>query len=258
MEQAARPTVITIKWGTEFEAEDVNILKNAAIAHSKETIQFICLTDDAEGLDPDILAMPIPIEGLERFPRSSCGWGKICLFHPALNSLFDHALFLDIDTIVVGPLDAFFAPQGPVMQMLSAGHRWRNMDETLEPMPATGAFTYAPRFHNNIFESFQADPEAAYANFELEQDFVGHHAAEKSYFPVHLIESFKYHLRRNPGADLFLEPRPPGPEATLVAFHGFPRPRDVAVANRRWARFPRSGARRPKWLTTYWNKYSRA
>jgi len=42
----------------------------------------------------------------------------------------------------------------------------------------------------------------------------------------------------------------------MVAFHGYPRPRQVANIGKKWARFPRTGINRPTWLTDYWNLYS--
>lgn len=247
---------LTIKWGDEFCAADVNILKRAAKHHCQIPSRFICLTDNPAGLDDDIVAQDIPIEGLEQFPRSSQGWGKICLFHPSLSTLFEDALFIDIDTVVVGALDPFFRSPPHPMRMLAAGRRWRDKNDSLLAVPATGVFRYRPADNEHIFRAFQSDPEGAYSHFTLEQEFVAHHAKSKEYFPVTWIESFKYHLRRDFLVDLLLPPKAPRPDTRLVAFHGFPRPREVATPGVKWARFPRSGLHRPKWLLEYWQRFS--
>ncbi len=86
--------------------------------------------------------------------------------------------------------------------------------------------------------------------------FVGFAGQKASYFPVQWVESFKYHLRQGYLVDLIKPPSMPKGTTKLVAFHGFPRPRDVADQNLSWARPPRSGFHRPKWVKDYFRTYS--
>ena len=51
---------LTIKWGSEFNPDDVNILKRAAVSNTSFKTRFICLTNDRQGLDTDIETFPIP------------------------------------------------------------------------------------------------------------------------------------------------------------------------------------------------------
>ena len=44
-------SILTIKWGSEFSFEHVNILFRAAKDMSSLDFQFICMTDDPKGLD---------------------------------------------------------------------------------------------------------------------------------------------------------------------------------------------------------------
>ncbi|PVA06705.1 hypothetical protein [Thalassorhabdomicrobium marinisediminis] len=249
--------ILSIKWGREFDPQDLNVLKRAALDHLSQPVRFICLTDDGEGLDPDIEVHPIPAFDFYADTPGRGVWPKISLFHPDLVGLADIFLFLDIDMVVTGPLDGFFEDPGQTLRMLSCGDRWRQMDEGIEPQAATAAITYRPELHIGIFEEFQRNKEHYTSTITLEQQFVGQMAKDLSFYPVEWVQSFKYHLRRPYLVDLFLPPRDPAPSTRLVAFHGFPRPRAVVEPIQPWARPPRSGRKPPKWLTTYWKRYSR-
>jgi len=53
--------VICIKWGTAYDAEYVNKLKNMIQRNtSKFQIDFYCFTDDTNGLDSDVITKPLP------------------------------------------------------------------------------------------------------------------------------------------------------------------------------------------------------
>ena len=250
-----KKSIVTIKWGAEFTSEDVNILKRAVEKNSETKFQFVCLTDDASGLDDEIVVLPIPMSGLSEMPKSSGAWPKVCLFHPSLGDFLEQVLFLDIDTIICGNVDPFFDDPGDALRLLSCGPRWKSFKDELPPQPATGVMSYNVKRHVNIFKDFAKDPNTAYRNYNIEQEFVGAYAAEIDYFALEHVQSFKYHLRRQYLMDLFLAPKAPHEKARMVAFHGYPRPRQVVTVGAKWARFPRTGINRPTWLTNYWNCY---
>lgn len=251
-----KKSILTIKWGSEFTSEDVNILKRAAINNSKTDFQFVCLTDDASGLDEEIIARPIPMSGLLQMPKSAGAWPKVCLFHPSLGEFLEQVLFLDIDTVICGNIDPFFDDPVDSLRMLSCGVRWKRFKNNLPFQAATGVMSYNGKRHTNIFENFAENPDSAYKGYSIEQNFVGANAKQVDYFPLEFIQSFKYHLRRQYLLDIFLPPKAPRDETRMVAFHGFPRPRQVAMTDEKWARFPRTGIKRPAWLIDYWHYYS--
>lgn len=246
------PAFLTIKWGSEFNPDDLNTLKRAALANTSMPVRFICLTDDAAGLDDDIETHPIPQFDLyEGTPRAGV-WPKISLFHPDLAAFADLVVFVDIDTVIVGPLDDLFEDPRDALRMLSCGDRWRQMSDAIAPEPATGIMTYRIAHHTNIFATFEADKDTITQDFELEQQYVGVTAKTVEYYPIPWVESFKYHLRR----PAIAPPRAPQPATRLVAFHGFPRPRPVAEKDGVWARAPRSGLHRPQWVIDYFRQFS--
>ena len=52
--------ILTFKWGTLYSAEYVNRIYRGVKAHLKRPFRFVCVTDDADGLLPEIDAEPIP------------------------------------------------------------------------------------------------------------------------------------------------------------------------------------------------------
>ncbi len=119
---------LTIKWGSEFNPDDVNILKRAAVSNTSFKTRFICLTNDRQGLDTDIETFPIPEFELYRLTSPKGIWPKISLFHPDIAGIAELVVFLDIDTIVCGCLDELFNDPHDSLMLLSCGPRWVNMD----------------------------------------------------------------------------------------------------------------------------------
>ena len=254
------PTIVTMKWGRAYSSHEVNVLFRAATDHTSTRFDFVCLTDDPDGLDPRINTREIPLSELNGMPHGWMTrggvWPKVCLFHPDLKIEFRQVLFFDIDTVIVGNIDPLLADPGDELVMLNCGKGWKRRDERLAPEPASGVLSYQPRFHVDIFEQFAANPLTAMARFSTEQEFVGRAAAKIGFFPLSWTESFKYHLRRYPVVDMFVPPRRPKKTTRVVAFHGFPNPIHVVSVGTRWSRFPRVSWRRPAWLQEYWERYS--
>ena len=252
---STKHTVVTIKWGSAFGPDEVNILFNAVTQNTSYRPRFLCLTDNPDGLLAEIESRPIPTRGLREWPRQRGQWPKICLFHPDLCQEFEQALYLDLDTVVVGKLDPFFENPGRGIKVLGEGLRWQKFDASYPTTPNTSVFCYKPQHHLNIFCAFRDDPHSAYRTFLLEQEFIGATAKKIEYFPVEWIESFKYHLRQPPIADLVFSPRTPKSNTRIVAFHGFPKPKMLADRDLRWAKFPRAGLHRPEWILEYYERY---
>lgn len=258
--QQKLPTIMTMKWGKAYSSQEVNILFRAVAAHTTTCFEFVCLTDNPDGLDPKIKTREIPLSGLIGIPDGwmyrDGVWPKVCLFHPDLSSEFRQVLFLDIDIVIVGNIDPMLANPSDELVMMSCGENWKRWDERLAPEPMSSVLSFQPRCHIEIFEQFAANPLTTMEKFRTEQEFVGHAAAKINYFPLPWIESFKYHLRRYPVVDMFVPPKHPRESTRIVAFHGFPNPIHVVSDGTRWSRFPRVSWRRPRWLLEYWERYS--
>jgi hypothetical protein len=110
---AAQRHVLCMKWGTKYGPEYVNRLYAMVRRHLSGEFNFVCLTDDGTGIRPEVQCLPIPPLNLHLAPGQRDGaWKKLTTFEADLHGLRGTALFLDVDVVVVGSLDAFFEQPG--------------------------------------------------------------------------------------------------------------------------------------------------
>ena len=118
--------VVCIKWGEKFGVEYVNKLYNAVQRNLSLKHRFICLTDDAEGI----------VAGLETFdiPRADLKicWNKLALFDRGIHNIEGQILFLDLDVVIVKPIDDLFLFQ-PESKFVSI-KEWVSVDYALPDM----------------------------------------------------------------------------------------------------------------------------
>ena len=245
--------VLCMKWGTLYPADYVNVLFNACTRHLLRPFRFVCLTDDATGFLPGIEAMPIPDIGLAPDQWFLPGiWPKLAIYKAGLHGLRGRALFIDLDMLVVGDLEALF-DHGTGFVCIDSGPAWENPPREGPGQVATGIFAFDLGTETQILDAFLADPPGALAQFQNEQDFVGAHARSMAFFPPGWVLSFKRHLRRAVGLDLLLPPMEPPASARVLAFHGKPRPADLLHARAGfWDTFPHLGHGQVRWMAEYW------
>lgn len=162
-------SVITFKWETpgyraKFTASHVNTLRRMVAANYPEPHRFVCITDDAQGLDPGIEAVPI-WDDYASVPNPSAGGRPSCyrrlkLFAPGMEAITGpRFVMLDLDALILGdlrplwnrPEDAVFWrspsdewPYNGAMFMANAGARpqvWTEFDP-IESPKATRARGY--------------------------------------------------------------------------------------------------------------------
>jgi hypothetical protein len=105
---------VTWKWHNpnssrrKFRSKHVNVLYAMIRRHYPRPYRAICITDDAEGLDPGIEALPMPVRfdnikspHGERFPSCYC---RLWSFSREATILGERILSLDIDVVILGDL----------------------------------------------------------------------------------------------------------------------------------------------------------
>ena len=243
--------ILCMKWGDLYPAAYVNVLHQACRKQLKGSFRFVCFTPDQEGFDSEIEVLPIPDLGFGPQHWASGAWPKLSVFLKDLYDLEGRALFIDLDSLVVGDLTQFF--EGSGFYAIGGGPNWRRGKTPVDPPLLTGVFAFDLGEYGYISEAFSKDPEGAFERCRLEQVFVEQHMPEWSAWPSDWVISFKRHLRRPIGVDRFLAPRRPDETAKIVAFHGDPRPVDVARKDAgKWGEFPRSGRGPVSWVRQYW------
>jgi hypothetical protein len=184
-------TIVTLKYGTKYSADDVNRIVEA----TARKYTYLCFTDDPTGLDPIVVAWPLPddIEG---------HWYKIWLF--SQQGLGD-VLYLDLDIRIQNNLD----------------HLWKSLDiyptiaytywkdkEFPDYVGETHSMRYLSNYNSSvmmwkegtgkhIWDHFQTDPDYFMVKYFGDDRFLWHEDFRFNYFPKGEIYSFVY------GADYY-------------------------------------------------------
>lgn len=104
-------TIVCVKAGTKYGPVYVNRLAAMARRHTTRPLRVVCFTDDARGLDADIDAQPLPVDGLTGW------WNKVALFGETLPGVTGRVLYLDLDVVITGSLDPLLDHPGAFVIM---------------------------------------------------------------------------------------------------------------------------------------------
>ena len=93
--------ILCVKWGTKYGPDYVNKLHSMVGRNMSRPYRFVCLTDDATGIDPRIETRPLPPIGIPEFDTATGwtrlhGWLKVTVFASPLYDLTGPTLFLDV------------------------------------------------------------------------------------------------------------------------------------------------------------------
>jgi hypothetical protein len=238
-----------MKWGVKYGPEYVNRLYAMARRYLTGDFRFVCLTDDARGVRPEVTCLPIPPLNLDLKPGERDGaWKKLTTFEADLHGLRGTALFLDLDVVVVGPLDDFFTQPGEFLVIRDYPRFWR-LGARIVGNSSVYRFTLGA--HADVLENFRAHMGELMRQYRNEQEYLSHflHAQGKlGYWPAAWCPSFKYHCIPPWPANYWRAPSIP-PGARIVVFHGEINPPD-AIAGRRNKRL--AYMRPAPWVAGQW------
>ncbi|MEM1100222.1 MAG: hypothetical protein AAGH73_01670 [Pseudomonadota bacterium] len=251
--------ILTMKWGTLYGPHYVNNLARGVARHLTLPHRFICFTDDEDGLDDRVEALPLPKLGLPA-GNSDTRWQKLALFSEDLFGLSGTALFLDLDLVITGRLDDFFADDAP-FRIIRDDSLFRpkplrrinpQRDAFLASVGNSSVFRYAVGAHSYILEAFVTDPEGAQEKFEISQQFQSAQLAARGhleYWPEAWCVSFKNHCVPGLVRNYFSDPALPA-DARIVVFAGSPK-MDDALNGRGSTWYRRVGD--VSWLKRAWD-----
>ena len=252
--------VVCMKWGDKYPAYYVNRLYWGVQRFLARPHRFVCFTDDAGGIAPEVEIHPLPVEPFEAEmvrlmtePKRKGAWRKVSLFKPGLADMQGPILGFDIDVCITGPLDDLFdfAPGKVAMR-----HDWLEA-RRLRFGGHGSVFRYDPVLHGYLYDDFAANPDAAAARSNgSEQKYTSTTAnmhGDFTYFPRRWIASFKRNAIPFPPLNFFVEPRLP-PDTRVMCFHGKPKMEEAVAGYRaewRYATLPTG------WLRDYWLQEAR-
>ena len=248
-------TIICMKWGTLYGPDYVNVLRNAVADNLDRPFRFVCLTDNADGLDAEIEHFPIPDHGFGAGEYRFGGWPKLSVFGEDLYGLTGRGLFIDLDTVILGDLGPLFDVEGGVVLI----REWPRLNDRLRRRRIRGmssifGFSFGRETH--LLSDYLADPPAARASVRHEQQWITETAHDLKFWPDGWVVSFKRTLMAPPLLNRVIPPSPPPANARVLVFHGVPRPIDVVPdKDQQWGSFFRYGRGAVPFVRDYWLKY---
>lgn len=228
--------VLCIKWGKKYGPDYVNKLHAMVSRHLSRPFRFVCLTDDASGIDSNIEVKSIPMVGFADFDERKpwCfghGWLKVTSFADPLYDLTGPTLFIDLDVVIVDSIDCFFDVEGDFRVI----KEWDKHDETGN----TSVYRFTAGAHPDLIDNLKHNRDKVLRQVRNEQEYVTGYLARQGklqYWPQDWCVSFKRHCLPK-GLKSWFTPAKLPPGARIVAFHGKPNPPD-AIAGRsgKWYR----------------------
>lgn len=217
--------VLCLKHGTKYSSVYVNKLYNMIQRNCKLDYEFVCLTDDAVGLDPGVKVIPLP-GGLAGW------WCKPYMFSRDL-PIKGTVLYIDLDVVISGNIDKLFT--------YSPGHWCTVRDFTRAMRPKWHKYNSSVvRFETgqlaNVWEDFEKDHINIQRKYHGDQDWLFEATQTKRavLYPDSWILSWKWEVRKSkefaPGGMRgnrkfkYVENVTPRIECCITVFHGDPNP----------------------------------
>lgn len=182
--------------------EYVRRLRSMVCRHLAQPFRFVCITDDPKR--HALAAEEIHFEPIvDKLGQLLTGWwAKLYLFSPGRFS--GRVLYLDLDTVITGPLDELVLHKGAV-NLRDWG--W-NRD-----VSAGGTLLWDGGEHADLWAGAAQAPK----RYENDQEYITALGGWPR-LPAHLVRSYRYHSKAAP---------PPG--CVAVGFHGKPKPHELTA-----------------------------
>jgi hypothetical protein len=219
--------VVCVKWGTKYGPEYVNRLYAMVARHLSPPFRFVCLADTGEGLRREVEYFELPELGCAHPVGTMGKWRKQVLWGERVPGLTGVALFIDLDSVVVGSLEDYFSYGEPGDVILA-----RNWARPLERLGQTSVFRYPVGSNPQILANFRADPQGIADRYGFEQHYVT--ASVRGgikFWPEAWTRHFRLHCLPPFPLRYFMTARLPR-DARIITFPGGPNPDDVQVG--RW------------------------
>lgn len=234
--------VLCMKWGDRYPSEYVNRLHAMVRANLGGSYRFVCLTDDPSGVDAAVECRTIPPMPPEP-TRQERGWRKLTTFDWPLHDLEGTALFLDLDVVIVRPIDALFEIEGAFL----IAHDRRLASRGISN---SSVYRFELGAHRALVDEYRADPAAVARAYRNEQAYLSARmsaAGLLTEWPPGWCVSFKYDCLPTWPLNYLRAAECP-PDARIIFFHGNPKPHEAIEGFGNLRRFTKP----TPWLADYW------
>jgi hypothetical protein len=197
----------------------VNRLWSMVRRHTSRDTRLVCFTDDATGIDPAVEIQPLPAINIPEHV-SWTPWRKLSVWQAPLEGIDGDVLFLDLDVVLTGNIDAFF---DYLPGEFCVAENWTQPGQRIGN---TSCYRFPVGKHKYIFDDFNRDPDTILARYRVEQHYISDVIKGMYFWPAEWCLSFKHSLIPAWPLNFFYAPRLPA-TARLVAFTGKPDPDDA-------------------------------
>ncbi|MCB1460812.1 MAG: hypothetical protein KDJ48_16400 [Nitratireductor sp.] len=246
-------TVTCIKWGNKFPAYYVNRLYAGVKRHMDRPFRFVCFTENAEGLRPEVEVFPLPVVAYEdamvramTTGKRRGSWRKVTIFQPGKAELSGPCLQLDLDVVITGPL-------GPLIDhapgKVCMGRDWLERRRH-RPGGHGSAVRFDPHLHRYLFDGF-GEYITGEMQWKGEQKYTSMTAlthGDLEYFPEGWICSFKRQSIPVFPLNFLRVPVLPD-DCRVMCFHGTPKMEEALVGDCPKLRYR---TRPAAWLRDLW------
>jgi hypothetical protein len=222
--------VLVVKWGTKYGPEYVNRMYGMVSRNITGPFRFVCLTDDATGLRKEVIAEPLPELGCA-WPTGTFGqWRKVVLLGANVPGLSPGpALFVDLDSVIVGSIDEYFEIGEPDDVFLA-----RNWTKPHRRLGQTSVFRFPVGKYPFILERFRSDPQGVADRCRYEQHYITESIpGGVKFWPRAWTRHFRLHCLPIFPLRYFVPARLPK-SARIITFPGHPNPGEAMEG--RWLR----------------------
>lgn len=184
--------IICINWGTKYGPLYINRLYAMVERNITPPFRLVCFCDNEEGIRSEVDCKPLP--GLHfDLPKTKKGiWPKSQLWNEKLADLSGPVLFLDLDIVITGNLDAFFEYGEPDDVILAP-----NPSNPLERLGQTSVYRFPVGKLKPILDKFAENPKDIAESYKYEQRYVTRNAPGGiKLWPRSWVAHFRRHCRR--------------------------------------------------------------
>lgn len=172
--------VVCLKWGNKYGIEYVNRLYSMVKKNLTVPFEFHCLTEDSEGVRPEVLIETLPELELHTW------WYKLLIFKEGFLGFSneDKILFLDLDIVILNSLDP----------LVSYSDEFCISADTTEQTYNSSVMCFYANKYPFIWESFWAQKDYIMHHYHGDQDWVEHVYQTALIFPKSIVKSYKIDL----------------------------------------------------------------
>ena len=216
--------ILCLKHGTKYSSEYVNRLYNMVKRNCSIDYEFVCLTENPNGLDPNIKTVPLP-------PGLKGWWCKPYMFSNDL-PLNGTVLYLDLDVVISNNIDKLFMYEPTKWCTIRDFTRvmrpqWQKYNSSVVRFK-TGELDY-------VWKDFSRDPIAVQRKHFGDQDHLYEATRNNpaTVYPDSWIQSWKWEVRkskllgrgtRGTRELTTIEHVVPNSDCCVCVFHGDPNP----------------------------------